>query len=173
MPIPPATTKPRDICAQCCFSFKWKAKAQIAMVIAIVVRNSSSGRWFDPSPKTAPELSTNRKSSKFQGTAMIPLWGGIGFKFGSWSKDSLFNIDKKVEDAVSEGGKVVFGGKISKEFKSGYFYEPTVLLTDNSSKIAREELFGPVLTCIIFEKEHEAINLANDNKYGFFGQRKV
>ncbi len=82
------------------------------------------------------------------------------------SKDSLLNIDKKVNDAVSEGGKVVFGGKISKEFKSGYFYEPTVLLTDNSSKIAREELFGPVLTCIIFEKEHEAINLANDNKYG-------
>ena len=39
-------------------------------------------------------------------------------------------------------------------------------MTDNSSKIAREELFGPVLTCIIFEKEDEAINLANDNKYG-------
>ena len=48
----------------------------------------------------------------------------------------------------------------------GYFIEPTVILTKNNAKIAQEELFGPVLTCTIFDKESEAISLANETKYG-------
>ena len=82
------------------------------------------------------------------------------------SKDSLLRIDKKIKEAVKEGAQVIVGGKIHKKIKLGFFYEPTAILTKNNSNIAQEELFGPVLSCIIFDTEEEAISLANDTKYG-------
>ena len=82
------------------------------------------------------------------------------------SKDSLLRIDKIIKEAVKEGGKIIVGGKIHNKIKTGFFYEPTVILTKNNTNIAQEELFGPVLSCIIFDKEEEAISLANDTKYG-------
>ena len=82
------------------------------------------------------------------------------------SREALLRIDKKIKEAVKEGGEIIVGGKIHKKIRSGFFYEPTVILTNNSANIAQEELFGPVLTCVIFEKESEAISLANETNYG-------
>ena len=78
----------------------------------------------------------------------------------------MLRIDKKIKEAVKEGAQVIVGGKIHKKIKLGFFYEPTAILTKNNSNIAQEELFGPVLSCIIFDTEEEAISLANDTKYG-------
>jgi len=52
-------------------------------------------------------------------------------------------------------------------FKKGYFIKPTVF-TDvkNSMRIAKEEIFGPVLSIIPFENEDEAIKITNDTEYG-------
>jgi acyl-CoA reductase-like NAD-dependent aldehyde dehydrogenase len=48
----------------------------------------------------------------------------------------------------------------------GYFVQPTVFSTNNQSKIAREEVFGPVLVIIPFDDEDDAIAIANDSPYG-------
>jgi len=63
--------------------------------------------------------------------------------------------------------KLVIGGDTS---RGGLFVEPTVFdEVDNSSRLAQEEVFGPVLSVIPFETEQEAIALANDSAYGLAG----
>ena len=53
---------------------------------------------------------------------------------------------------------------------SGYFVEPTIFAgLDNSSAVAREEIFGPVLTVIAYDNEDDAIRIANDSEYGLAG----
>jgi aldehyde dehydrogenase (NAD+)/betaine-aldehyde dehydrogenase len=68
-----------------------------------------------------------------------------------------------VEGAREQGGEVVLGGEPGEHA----FYPPTVVAgVDNSSTIAQEEVFGPVVTVIPFEDEKDAIRIANDVKYG-------
>jgi gamma-glutamyl-gamma-aminobutyraldehyde dehydrogenase len=66
-----------------------------------------------------------------------------------------------------EGARVVVGGGRTLEASGGYFVEPTVFdNVSNSMKIAREEIFGPVISTIPFDSEEEAISLANETSYG-------
>ena len=68
-----------------------------------------------------------------------------------------------------EGAKVVAGGGRPKE-DSGWFVQPTIFAdVDNSMRIAREEIFGPVLTMIPFDTDAEATRIANDSDYGLAG----
>ena len=61
------------------------------------------------------------------------------------------------------GGKRVTGGK----FDKAYYYEPTVFYTDDCKlRISREEIFGPIVTIIGFDKEQDAVRIANDVDYG-------
>jgi len=74
-----------------------------------------------------------------------------------------------ITEAVAEGqGRVVAGGdRLLGEFREGFFIEPTLFAdVDNSAPIAREEIFGPVLSIIRFETEAEALRIANDSAYG-------
>ena len=74
-----------------------------------------------------------------------------------------------VDIGVQEGGRIVTGGKApdGPRFEGGYFIEPTVIAdVDNSMRVAREEIFGPVLCAIRFEDEADAIRIANDSDYG-------
>ncbi|MDY0747379.1 aldehyde dehydrogenase [Paucibacter sp. R3-3] len=65
------------------------------------------------------------------------------------------------------GASAVTGGNQARADSGGYFVEPTVFdHVDNSMRIAREEIFGPVLSVLRFETEAEAIALANDSPYG-------
>jgi betaine-aldehyde dehydrogenase len=70
--------------------------------------------------------------------------------------------------AIGKGeAKVASGGGRPKEFDKGYYIEPTIFYdVDNSARIAREEIFGPVAAVIPFEDEGEAIRIANDTPYG-------
>lgn len=70
-----------------------------------------------------------------------------------------------VERAKKAGAKVLTGGKIPD--REGYFYEPT-LLTDvkQDSEIVQEEVFGPVMSIQKFSSDKEALEMANDIKYG-------
>ena len=55
----------------------------------------------------------------------------------------------------------------SKEAERGFFVEPTIFYdVDNSATIAREEIFGPVMAVIPFDKEEDAVRIANDTPYG-------
>ena len=66
-----------------------------------------------------------------------------------------------------EGARVVSGGKRVREETGGFFVEPTILDgVDNAWRVAREEIFGPVLTVTEFEDEADALAIANDTPYG-------
>jgi betaine-aldehyde dehydrogenase len=78
-------------------------------------------------------------------------------------------IDKVVEDAISQGAKVIVrGGPVTDgPLAAGAFYLPTLLeVDDNSMSIVQDEVFGPVLTMQTFSSEAEAVALANDSIYG-------
>ena len=71
--------------------------------------------------------------------------------------------------ARAEGARCVLGGKPAegKDITGGQFVEPTIFVdVDNSMRIAREEVFGPVLSVIGFEDETDALRIANDTIYG-------
>jgi betaine-aldehyde dehydrogenase len=68
-----------------------------------------------------------------------------------------------------EGAKLVCGGKASaeKELAKGFFVEPTIFTNVKPTmRIAREEIFGPVLSVLSFSSEDEAVEMANDTPYG-------
>lgn len=69
----------------------------------------------------------------------------------------------------AEGAKVVLGGGVPSgpEFEKGYWIEPTIFVDVTSRmRIAREEVFGPVLTVLVYDSVEEAISIANDTNYG-------
>ena len=71
--------------------------------------------------------------------------------------------------ARGEGAEVVLGGGTPSDqaLQDGWFVEPTIFTgVHNQMRIAREEVFGPVLSVIPFEDEDEAISIANDSPYG-------
>eukprot|EP00270_Netrium_digitus_P005880 TRINITY_DN1790_c0_g1_i1.p1 TRINITY_DN1790_c0_g1~~TRINITY_DN1790_c0_g1_i1.p1 ORF type:complete len:461 (+),score=142.51 TRINITY_DN1790_c0_g1_i1:204-1385(+) len=71
-----------------------------------------------------------------------------------------------IEEAVSEGAKVLTGGKRPAHLSKGYFIEPTVLEVSPHMRIWKDEVFGPVLSVVTFDTEEEAIAMANDSEYG-------
>lgn len=83
-------------------------------------------------------------------------------------RDQFEKVGYYVNSAKKQGAKVLFGGeRPDGQPSQGYFYMPTVL-TDvtNDMEVSQNEIFGPVLTLIDFETEQEAIELANDTRYG-------
>jgi aldehyde dehydrogenase (NAD+) len=80
-------------------------------------------------------------------------------------------IQSMIEQGIKEGATLVAGGLGRPEgFNKGYFIRPTVFgNATNDMTIAREEIFGPVLTIIPYETEEEAIRMANDTVYGLSG----
>jgi acyl-CoA reductase-like NAD-dependent aldehyde dehydrogenase len=76
-------------------------------------------------------------------------------------------VEEYIAKGVAEGAKLVAGGSRPQHLNAGYFIEPTVFAgVDNSSAIAQEEIFGPVLSVIPARDEEDAIRLANDTVYG-------
>jgi betaine-aldehyde dehydrogenase len=64
-------------------------------------------------------------------------------------------------------GKVALGGGRAPGFARGWWVQPTIFHgVDNSARIAREEIFGPVATVIPFDDEQDALRIANDTPYG-------
>ncbi|MDV7241075.1 MULTISPECIES: aldehyde dehydrogenase [Rhodococcus] len=72
--------------------------------------------------------------------------------------------------AVEEGGTIVVGGGRPGNHERGFFIEPTLVSgLDNSARVAREEIFGPVLVIIPHDGDDDAIRIANDSPYGLSG----
>jgi acyl-CoA reductase-like NAD-dependent aldehyde dehydrogenase len=80
---------------------------------------------------------------------------------------------KKVLEYIALGRKearLVAGGGAPKDYPKGYYVEPTVFAeVDNASRIAREEIFGPVLCVLKARDAEEAVRIANDTDYGLAG----
>lgn len=84
------------------------------------------------------------------------------------SEEQVNQVSSYVDIAQKEGAVLVGGGKrAGGELASGFFFEPTVFknVTD-AMTIAKEEVFGPVLSVLSFDDEDEAIARANDSDYG-------
>jgi aldehyde dehydrogenase (NAD+)/betaine-aldehyde dehydrogenase len=79
----------------------------------------------------------------------------------------LENIEKNIKATIDQGGKVRCGGKRSSISNEGYYFPATIIECENHNlPVAENELFGPVLSVMKFEKEEEVIKKMNDNKYG-------
>jgi acyl-CoA reductase-like NAD-dependent aldehyde dehydrogenase len=76
-----------------------------------------------------------------------------------------------IRSGLEQGAKALVGGDAPPEgVEKGFFVNPTLFVdVDNSMKIAREEIFGPVLTVIPYEDDDDAIRIANDSDYGLAG----
>ena len=85
------------------------------------------------------------------------------------TRDQFDKVLASIADAKAEGARCVTGGQRSSRqgTKAGWYVEPTIFThVSNSMRIAREEVFGPVLAVIKFETEEEAIDIANDSPFG-------
>lgn len=75
-----------------------------------------------------------------------------------------------IERGKTDGNRLVYGGNIPQGMETGFFIEPTIFdCPSNSTAIAQEEIFGPVVCVIGFDTEEEAIAIANDSQYGLSG----
>ena len=82
------------------------------------------------------------------------------------SKDQYDRV-RSYQDLGKDEAKVSIGGGRAQKFAKGYYVEPTIFYdVDNSSRIAQEEIFGPVASVIPFEDEKDALKIANDSPYG-------
>ena len=78
------------------------------------------------------------------------------------------SVEAYIDLARREGGRILCGGNRPKE--PGFYLAPTVIDgLGSSARVCQEEIFGPVACVIPFENEQEAIDLANDTKYGLSG----
>jgi len=107
-----------------------------------------------------------RKTAEETGVASAHLAGrhiGPLVSAAQWEK-----VQGLIQTGIDEGARLVAGGVGRPEgLNRGYFVRPTVFAdVRNDMTIAREEIFGPVLSIIPFDTEDEAIALANDTEYG-------
>ncbi len=79
----------------------------------------------------------------------------------------LENIEKNIKATIEQGGKIRSGGKRSSVSNKGYYFPATIIECENHNlPVAENELFGPILSVMKFDKEDEVIEKMNDNKYG-------
>ena len=84
------------------------------------------------------------------------------------SKTQFDKVQSLIQKGIEEGAELVSGGLGRPEgFNRGYFVRPTVFANvRNDMTVAREEIFGPVLSMIPFDTEDEAVEIANETPYG-------
>ncbi|MEJ6980481.1 aldehyde dehydrogenase family protein [Pedobacter sp. P351] len=84
------------------------------------------------------------------------------------SQKQYDRVQQYISAGLEDGARLVYGGLGKPEaFDQGFYVKPTIFMdANNNMRIAREEIFGPVLTVIPYHDEQEAIQIANDSDYG-------
>ena len=87
------------------------------------------------------------------------------------SKKQFDQVQNYINKGIEEGAELFYGGPGKPEgLEKGYFARPTIFINvDNQMTIAQEEIFGPVMSVITYNDLDEAIQIANDTKYGLAG----
>ena len=95
---------------------------------------------------------------KEEGDHIGPLFDQIQFD----------RVQNMIQVGIDEGANLIAGGMGRPEgFEAGWFVRPTIFAdVNNTMRVAREEIFGPVLAIIPFDTEEEAVEIANDTPYG-------
>ncbi len=79
-------------------------------------------------------------------------------------------IEEYIQSGLDEGAELVTGGGRPAGLDKGYFLEPTIFANvRNDMTIAREEIFGPVVSVIPYEDDADAVRIANDSEFGLYG----
>ncbi|GGK03440.1 aldehyde dehydrogenase [Lentibacillus kapialis] len=88
-------------------------------------------------------------------------------EMGPIANETQYNsIKAMLKETEDEGAKILTGGLAERKSK-GLFIHPTIIVdSNNSMKVAQNEIFGPILTIIPFKDEKEVVQLANDSIYG-------
>jgi aldehyde dehydrogenase (NAD+) len=86
------------------------------------------------------------------------------------TEKQYLRIQNYIKKGIEEGAEILIGGEGNPEgLEHGYFVKPTIFVNvKNDMTIAREEIFGPVLSVITYKTEEDAIAIANDSTYGLF-----
>ena len=139
------------------------------------IRNvmSNSGQSCDAPTRMLVEKSIYQRAVNEAVEEANKIQVDVGSKKGNHigpviSKTQYDKIINLIESGISEGATLAAGGPDRPNgLNKGYFIKPTIF-TDvtNDMRIAKEEIFGPVLSIIPFEKEEEAIKIVNDTSYG-------
>ncbi|PYV55882.1 MAG: aldehyde dehydrogenase [Acidobacteria bacterium] len=88
-------------------------------------------------------------------------------KMGPLVSKEQYERVREYQDLGKKEAKLAFGGGRAEAFEKGFYVEPTIFYdVDNSARIAREEIFGPVAAVIPFDDEKDAVRIANDSPYG-------
>jgi len=121
-----------------------------------------SAQNYDKAVEVAVQTANNTTVGNPQGEYRI---GPIA------NKAQYEKIIRMIEIGIEEGARLVAGGIEKPEgHEKGYYVKPTVFAdVTNDMTIAKEEIFGPVLSIIKYENEEEAIEMANDTEYGLAG----
>ena len=113
-------------------------------------------------------------------TILRHTYQGFGDKWGDFddpqhimgpvvSKRQMDRVKSYIDLGKEEGAELLAGGNLRPDKGGGYFIEPTAFAATNDMRIAREEIFGPVLVVIPFADDDDAVRIANDSDYGLGG----
>jgi acyl-CoA reductase-like NAD-dependent aldehyde dehydrogenase len=127
-------------------------------------------RMLVPSARLADaeRIAADEVETKFQPTDPF----ADGAMLGPLSSQAQVDrVNGYIEKGIAEGAKLVTGGPGKPEgLDKGYYVKPTVFSNvTNDMTIAREEIFGPVLSILPYDGEEEAVSIANDTPYGLSG----
>lgn len=115
---------------------------EIVGCVVDAVRSLKVGDPFDPETFTGPVISARQRE----------------------------RVEGYIASGIQEGANLVIGGGRPAHLPKGYYLEPAVFTgVTNSMKIAREEIFGPVLSVIAYDDVDDAIRIANDSEFGLGG----
>lgn len=79
-------------------------------------------------------------------------------------------VEQWIATGVQEGARLLCGGRRPSHLARGFYLEPTLFVdARNDMRVAREEIFGPVIVALPFLDEDDAVRLANDSPYGLYG----
>jgi aldehyde dehydrogenase (NAD+) len=123
-----------------------------------IVHNSVMGEYVERLKRTLWAMPIGNPGNRFN--AMGPLI----------SQQQLERTERFVEMALEEGGQVACGGRRPVHLDRGYYYEPTLITgLSPDSEICQQEIFGPVIAVLGFDRDEEAISIANNSAYGLSG----
>ena len=121
----------------------------------VIVHRSRHAELLERSAKIATNLRLD------DGINLPEFGANMGSMVSGPQRD---RAESMVMDAVAEGGKIIAGGRHPN--RDGAFFEPTIIDCEPDNSIARQEVFGPVLSVMRFDQDDEAIAIANNTDYG-------
>ena len=144
------------------------AKGVAGMMVNSGQTCSATSRMLVPKARMEEAIRVAREAAS-QVTVGDP---GGDFAMGPVVSKSQFNsVQEYIQKGIAEGAKLVAGGPGRPEgLTKGFYVKPTVFANvTNDMVIAREEIFGPVLTIIGYDNVEQAIQIANDSEFGLAG----